>query len=356
MADTSYMVNDPLTVKLWSKMLNTEVLKACFMAQFMGPAQTDIIQVKDETQKSAGDKITYGLRMQLNGAGVLGDGTLEGQEESLVTYSDSLVINQLRHAVRSGGRMSQQRVTFDIRKEALDGLSDWFADRIDTSAFNQLAGYTVNADVRYTGLQAVTAPDSNHVVRPTDANNAGTDESVSTTGVFTISMIDKAVERARTLTPAFRPLQIGNKKMYAAFIHEYQVTDLRINTNTGQWLDIQKAAMQGGEISDNPIFDGSLGVYNNVVLHATTRVPYGVHSTTGLDVTGVRRAILCGAQAGVVGYGRENGPTRYTWVEETFDYGNKLGVSAGSIFGLKKSVFNSADYATVVISTYAVAH
>lgn len=33
--------------------------------------------------------------------------------------------------------------------------------------------------------------------------------------------------------------------------------------------------------------------------------------------------------------------------------GNKLGVSAGMIFGLKKAVFNSVDYATIGISTYA---
>jgi len=32
---------------------------------------------------------------------------------------------------------------------------------------------------------------------------------------------------------------------------------MRTNTSTGQWLDIQKSAMQGGEINDNPIFDGA---------------------------------------------------------------------------------------------------
>lgn len=35
---------------------------------------------------------------------------------------------------------------------------------------------------------------------------------------------------------------------------------------------------------------------------------------------------------------------------------NELGVSAGLIFGMKKAVFNSADFATVVLSSYAVAH
>lgn len=134
MADTTYGVNDGLAVKLWSKKLNVEVLKSCYAAQFMGPEATGLIQVKDETQKSPGDRISYGLRMQLTAAGVLGDGTLEGLEESLTTYTDQLVIDQLRHAVRSSGRISQQRVPFSVREEALSGLADWYADRIEISA------------------------------------------------------------------------------------------------------------------------------------------------------------------------------------------------------------------------------
>ena len=38
-------------------------------------------------------KVTFGLRMQLSGAGVTENETLEGNEESLTTYSDSIYIN-----------------------------------------------------------------------------------------------------------------------------------------------------------------------------------------------------------------------------------------------------------------------
>lgn len=219
MATTSYGTNDPLAVKLWSKRLSVEVLKSTWANRFMGASSSSLIQIKDETSKSAGDKITYGLRMQLTGPGVVGDGTQEGQEESLTTYSDSVTINQLRHAVRSAGRMSQQRVPFTVRDEALSGLRDWWADRVDASWLNQICGYTAQTDTRYTGLQATTAPDTNHIVFPTDANNAGTDQSVSTTDTFTLSVIDKGVERARTLTPAIRPLNIAGKNYYAVFMH-----------------------------------------------------------------------------------------------------------------------------------------
>lgn len=350
MAVTTYGTNNALAVKLWSKRLSVEALKACWIYKFVGEGTEAMIQVKDETSKSAGDQITYGLRMQLNGNGVLGDGTLEGQEEALVTYSDALVINQLRNAVRSAGRMSQQRVPFSVRDEALSGLRDWWSDRIDYWGFNQLCGYTPQTDTRWTGLQATIAPSSNNYITQ---HGSGNDSNITSADTFSLTLLDKAVEKAMTLTPAIRPITISGKKFYVAWLHPYQVTSLRTSTATGQWLDIQKAAMTGGLVDENPIFDGSLGVYNGVVLHADARVTQGAVTTTAY--TSVRRAIFAGAQAGMIGFGRDNAINKFTWVEELFDYENQLGVSAGLIAGLKKTVFNSQDFATVVLSSYAVA-
>jgi N4-gp56 family major capsid protein len=348
MAVSSYGVNHPLAVKLWSKMLFREALKATYFDRFMGNNSSSIIQVKDETSKGPGDRITIGLRMQLSGAGVQGDGTQEGNEEELTLYSDNFVINQLRHAVRSGGRMSQQRVPFSVREEARMGLQDWWSDRIDTCIFNQLAGNTGVSDTRYTGNNATTAPDANHIIyadgQTTEANVA----SHSASAIMSLKYIDYAREKAKVATPLIRPIKVKGEDKFVMFLHPYQVTDLRTNTSTGQWLDIQKAAMSGGQVSDNPIYTGALGEYNGVILHESTRVP----SVT----SGVYRAIFCGAQAGVVGYGRENSSDNMTWVEELFDYENQLGVSAGMIWGCKKSVFNSADFATIVVATYAAPH
>ena len=354
MAATNYGVNDPLAVKLWSKKLSVEVLKETWIMQFAGTNSNSMVQIKDETQKSAGDKITYGLRMQLVAAGIQGDGTLEGNEESLVTYSDAILINQLRNAVRSAGRMSQQRVPFSVRDEALSGLRDWYADRFDTAGFNQLCGNTAQTNTSYTGNNATIAVDSSHQKW---ASTATTDQGLTSTQTFNLNLFDSAVEACKTLTPAIRPVRTGGKEFYLGFLHPYQVTDMRINTSTGQWLDIQKAAMTGGEISDNPIFDGALGVYNGVIIHSDYRVPLGIQSASPtVSVANTRRAVVCGAQALMLGYGRDNGPGRYTWVEELFDYENELGVSVGCIFGMKKTVFNSMDFADIVLSTYAAAH
>lgn len=202
-------------------------------------------------------------------------------------------------------------------------------------------------------MQTPTAPTTNH--KKFVNSNETSDASVSTTSTMVLGVLDAAVEAARTLTPAIRPVNINGRSFYVAFLHPYQATDMRISTTTGQWLDIQKSAMQGGEIDDNPIFDGSLGTYNGVILHADVRVTNGIDASS-LAMANVRRAVFAGAQAAVIGYGRGNSQDRFTWVEKLFDYDNQLGISAASIWGLKKSVFNSLDYATITLSTYAAAH
>ena len=352
MALTTYTTGNALTVKVWAKKLFTEALKEAYISRFMGESTDSLIQIKPELSKSAGDRITVGLRMQLSGDGVQGDGTLEGNEEALVTYSDNVTIDQLRHAVRSAGKMSEQRVPFSVRNEAKAGLRDWWTNRLDTAFFNQICGNTFVTDTKYTGNIATTAPTSNNVLRQA---GAATDQALVSTNVFTLDLIDKAVEKACTISPMIRPIMVEGEKKFVCFLHDYQVTDLRISTSTGQWLDIQKAAMAGMQSGKSPIYTGALGEYNGVVLHKANRVTTGVNSSSGAQITTVRRAVLCGAQAGLFAYGGDGGQ-EMTWVEELFDYDNQLGVSAGMIFGLKKTVFNSNDFGTMVISTYAAAH
>lgn len=353
MAMTEYGVNAPEAVKLWSRKLAREALKQTYIGRFVGKSDDSVIQEKTDTKKSEGDRVRNTLRMQLSGDGVQGDSTQEGNEESLTTYTDDVVINQLRHAVRSKGKMTEQRIPFSIREEANKGLRDWWADRMDTWAFNQLCGYTPQTDTRFTGNNAVTAPSATHHIFADGTHSADEDLSVFADDKFTLDMIDYAVEKAETLSPVIRPITINGDKHYVMFIHPYQATDLRTNASTGQWQDIQQAAMKGGKVSNNPIFTGALGMYNNVVLHKSTRVTQGVHSSTGAAVSTVRRAVLCGAQSACIAFGQGHSLKEYNWTEELFDYGNQLGVSAGCIGGLKKSVFNSADFSTIVVSSYA---
>jgi N4-gp56 family major capsid protein len=354
MAVSSWGVNNALAVKLWSKKLAVEALKECYVGKFTGTGSNSLIQVKTEASKSAGDKVTFGLRMQLTGAGIQGDNTLEGNEEALATYSDAVILDQLRHAVRSGGKMSEQRVPFSVREEAYAGLKDWWMDRYDTWFFNQMGGKSGVTDTRLTGNNAAVVPTAttNHLWASADHT---TDETLDSSGDnFTLAALNKAVVLAKTNSPMLRPVRVNGGEYYVCFLHPGQVYSLRTDTTSMEWADIQKAAMMGGDVKNNPLFTGALGVYNGVILHESTRVPKGQNSTTLVEVANTRRAILCGAQAATMAFGQGGSENKFSWTEELFDYENQLGVAAGTIAGLKKTIFNSKDFGSIVISSYSL--
>lgn len=364
MAVTSYGVNDALAVKAWSKKLAYEALKATAIAPLIGTSMDSVIIKKTELQKGPGDKITCGLRTQLSQqSGVSESQILEGNEASLTTYSDALFINEIAHAVRvkNNGTIDVQRVPFNLRSEANMALKDWYADRMSLMFFLQVCGYnaptitfegeTITLNSTHWGFNSVTAPSSNRHIW---AGSASDDQSLTSSDTFTLDLIDYAVEKAKTANPKVRPIRIGGEKKYVMYLHPYQVTSLRTNTSTGQWLDITKAIYQGSR-ANNPIYDGSLGEYNGVILRESEHVTPGVDTSDTSLESDVRRAVLLGAGAGYFAIGKQGKETSFSMVEKTFDYDRELGVAVKNVMGMKKSVFNSEDFGTVVVSSYASA-
>lgn len=359
MAYTEYTTGHPLSPTIWERELAAEAIQQTYVWSFMGDTNNSLLVRKDDFTTKAGDKLILGLRAQLVGRGTSGDDTLHGNEESLVTQNDQFTINQLRHAVLSKGRMSEQRVAFNLRTEAKEGLSDWFAVRFDTWFFNQIGGATYQTDLAYAGFNAVVPVDAGHILRP---NAKTADESLTTGDELTLVQLDRLAARLRQGTFAstgmmpIRPIKIRGGNYYVVFIHPNQVQSLRSQTSTGQWADLQRAAIQGG-IKDTPLITGGdyVGMYNGLILHQSEKVPFGVNSTTGAAVTNVRRAVLCGAQAAMFGIGGDtpDDQKKFKWIEERFDYENQLGVSAYTIAGLKASQFAGARFGTYVLPTYA---
>lgn len=324
MADTTFSTGDALTQKLWSRKLFRDVLKQTDVGKFFGMDSNSLIHIQEDLKKNAGDRLTLGLRMQLTGTGIAGDGTLEGNEEELVRFSDNIFVDQLRHAVRLNGRMTEQRVTYNLREEARMGLQDWWSDRIATSFFNQVCSNLATTDTRFLGMQAVTTADTSHNFVAgtgfTSGANVMAGLSDTASDKMQLTIIDNLVAQAKTLTPMIRPIDVQKVgKVYVMFIHPFQTKDLRITSGTGTWQDLQKAALMGGQISNNPLFVGSLGMYNNVVLHEDSRVPLA-SDNSGTAVANTRCAAFCGAQAAgfAIGQGYEmsGGQARMSWEEE----------------------------------------
>lgn len=361
MAKTQFGVNHPLAVSIWSKELATEAIRRTFIGKFIGKDEDSLIQEKVDLKKGAGDNITCGLVQQLTGPGKQGDATLEGEEEAMQFLDDKITVNQLRHAVGVDGKMTEQRVPYDLRKKGKNLLADWYAVRKDVSLANQICGNTAQTDTRYTGNNAVSAPSTNRLII---AGGQSDDQSLTSSDTMTLELVDIARVRAENFSmeadtgPVMRPFMIDGEPHYVMFLHDFQVHSLR---RSSEWREIQRAAMSGGDIKKNPIFTGALGVHNGVVLHKWSRITNGVNSSTGAAVANTKRAVLCGAQAATIAFGGDSGPSRYSWNEELFDYGNRFGCAAGSIFGIKKTKYipaddsstNAEDFASLVVSTYA---
>ncbi|MEM7289640.1 MAG: N4-gp56 family major capsid protein [Pseudomonadota bacterium] len=362
MATTSYARSDALTVEKWAKRLSHTAGKGTEIAPLMGENSQSIIHVKNEI-KSGGDKVTIGLRARPTGDGTSSTQTLEGNEEALTTHSDSLVVDELNHAMRvkGNGTISQQRVLFNMRDEARMGLSEWFADRYSISFFNQMCGYTPANDqgLLYTGLNAVLAPSSDRHIW-TESGTTADEDLDSTDDEMTLQHISYAKEKAMTADTPIRPIMVNGAKKFVCYLHPYQVVDLKIAAQASgaiSWADIQLAALSAKDSSKNPIYTGAIGEFDGVILREANDITKGVNSSTGAAVNNVRRAVFMGAQAACAAWGKErSASSKFKWKEEEFDYGRELGVSGQTIFGLKKTRFNGSDFGTIVISSYAVAH
>lgn len=369
MATTTFGTNDALTVKLWDSRLSYDIVYRTDLSPLIGEDENSIIHLKTETNKSAGDQVTFALMKKLTGDGFTESEVAEGNGESLSLYSDAIVINELGHVVgipNAGRSIDDQRVTFDTRQAARKGLRDWWGERMSVTFFNHVCGYTVETRDKFRGNNAIVAPTSTRrlVVDALTPTTNDTDDDIVSADTFNINYIDYAVELAKTASSPVRPINVegvdGGKDIqggkFVMYLHPYQVTDMRNNTSTGQWLDITKAALQGGQISKNPIYTGALGEYHNVILRESPHVTQGVNPSTGAAITTVRRAVLLGGQAAAVAFGMGGGETTYNWNEELYDHKRKREVSVMTIWGLKKTVFASTDANTVVVSSYAAKH
>jgi N4-gp56 family major capsid protein len=364
MSSTQFAVNDAMAIKVWSQETAVMEREVSEIAKLEGEDADSIIQCKDDFSKTngKGDQITFAVRARLGGGGFGPGQTAQGNARALTYYSDSFVISELGQTVgvESENTIDAQRVPMNLRKDAKSGLAEWWKDRKAVTFFNHVCGFTpANTETpdasgkKYTGHNTVVAPAASRIIR---AGSAATDQALTSADTFTLSLIDRAKELAGLGDNIVAPVTVDGQPKHVMYLDPAQVTSLRTNAGSGGWQDIQKAAMMGGKIKDNPLYTGALGEYNNVILRQSQDVTLGVQSAApATSVANVRRAVLLGKQAAVCGYGGANkyGPMKYRWSEELFDHGRKLEVGAWSIFGLKKVVFNSIDFGCIVVSTYA---
>lgn len=363
MGNTIIGLNDPKAVKKYSAFLAVDTpRKAWWTKKFTGAEGSSMPVTRiDRLENEAGEYVSFDLNMQLKMQPVEGDDILENKEEPLKFYTDGLYIDQMRGGVDAGGRMTRKRTIHKLREVARARQSDWWARVFDELHFMYASGARgANADfifpTTYAGFanNAFAAPDSYHRVI---AGNK-TQGTLTSGDVMDLSGIDQLVGMADMMgggtqeVPQIQPIRIDGEEHFLLLMNPWQAYDLRTNTTSGKWLDIQKAAATA-EGRKSPIFKGGLGMYNNVILQKHKGVIR--FDNFGSGAVKAARALFLGEQALAFAWGSSGTGMRFSWHEETRDNGNKLIISTYAMFGLEKVTFNGLDYGVMAYDTAAKA-
>lgn len=339
--------------------------KGYWNQRFMGSGdQSEVpIQALTDLESQAGEKISYDLLAEMRMAPVEGSDNLEGREEQQRWFSDSLYIDQARCGGNIGGRMDRKRTIHNLREKELRRQSNWWARLFDELLFIYLSGARgINTNfilpLGYTGRasNSLATPDASHRLYGATLGSDGLETGAATSYAtidandkFSLKIVDRAKTRAdaqgggATGITVLQPCKIDGEGTFVCVMHTFQEDDLRAGTSTGAWLDIQKAAATA-EGRKSPLFKGSLGMYRGCILHSHRNVIRFNDAGAGANVEAAR-ALFLGAQAGVVAYGSKGTGMRFNWHEEVTDRGDKVVITSGSIFGMKKARFTVDDVA-----------
>lgn len=322
------------------------------------------ICVLNDLTKSEGDTVSFDLYMQITGRATFGDDNLEGNLESLDAYTDEITINQVRKGVDVGGRMTNKRTVNDQRSVARQKLTEWFAQFVDQTCFTNLAGkrgtnpFVLAKNVNYAvkDTHEFVDYDADHIVY---GGSATSKASMTAADKMKLSVIDKLIVKASTeggdadKKVRLTPLDKNGEDAFIMLLHPYQEHDLRSDTGTAGWLDIQKAAA-GAEGMKSPLFKQTLGNYRgvhfkkhkNVVLDNTYGAAGNVETA---------RASFLGRQALVMAFGNASSANlRADWTEKKTDVDdNKQAISGRMMFNAKRPRFNGQDVNSYAVDTAA---
>jgi len=314
-----------LQVSRWAKELQSEVSKGVYFSKFMGEGPGNAIHVK-QMEEGKGKDVTFGLVSQLSGSAITGDSSLEGNEQSLSTFSNTVSTNQKRLAVRDTGKFANSKVLYDFRSTSLDLLKTQYSELIDADIFSALS--TTSGTHAYYRADATTS-----VYATSDPKgDLATNDSIT---LADISAMKTLAQIGGSANYRMRPIRVDGNDYYVLVLHPEVAYDL---FELDEFQQIQREAQVRGD--DNPLFKGALGIYNGVVIHAHEGVNT-FDNGGGAAVKGARNLFM-GAQAACFAESSD-----MMWVEKTFDYGNQLGISAAKIYGVDISDYNSKDYGVI---------
>ena len=386
---------DALAIKYYSvKLFMESVRRSTFRSNLTGmapnqaqamakvrraPMQTmpdmPIVRVND-LEKMDGDTVSVDMFHVTQGKPTMGDNKLSGKAQPLRATSMDISINQYRHAVDPGGRMTRKRTRWDLREVCLAELTAWFSRLEDQLCFVHLSG----ARGQDVGADWVVPLDSDddfedivvNPVRPPSFNrrflagDATSVANIASTDILDLEEIDKfrAILDEMVLPP--QPVRVPGDQvsiddpLYLMFVTSRQWHYIEVSSKVrgNDWRTFLAAAASRANMSRHPLFLGQTGIWNGILIKKTNRAcrfPSGTTvkalSTTNAVVNEVvpadievDRAMLLGGQALAEVYG-STGETGYqvSWNEELTDHKNTMEISGAFMGGKAKLRFKGTD-------------
>ena len=373
--DTGFLTANRLTQQKWSQTFFEFILQNMMLSKFMGKGPENIIRIDTDLTVGPGNKITFHIVQPLEESGITDNGEIENNEEAMRDFNFPVEIHERGHGVRARGKMSEKLTAFDVIKEATYGLGRWAASNcIDNDLLYALSGLGNQGTYAGEGTSDILtvnekAPSSDRIVYAgqTVAGVVSSETSDSALGdadstdyqnyLFGTRMIDILKLKAQLATPKISPIPINGKWYWVMLIHPYCTRALRAETGTAGFAQIQANAnvrginnpyfgKEGAGMGRDRVFDGAVGVWNDVILYEYERIQLRVGGEVFDDSdiidsdisvannNAVVRNLFLGAQAGVIGWG-----AMWKKYHKNFDYYRRPGTATDALYGVSKTRF-----------------
>lgn len=376
MASTGMLTSNALAVKLWEKKGWIQAMQRTAYSHMVKRGAVHFPEKLMNKNSSRGDSLTFSYVGKLTSVPVGEGGTLDGNEEALSLQNASMVINTTRFGVLNPNEdtIEQQRTEIEFAPTTRKLLAKRAAELFDTSMFYQLAGVnpsslTINGTTYATSAALTHVQGNNPIITPTTnriiyANNEANDQSLGSSDIMSLDLIDFALEKNERSDQPIEPFADDTFDLY---LSSEQITDLKQNAGAKiQWFNYALSQIIGenkGNRFENRMEKNMVcvGRYSNVNIYMAPRVAYGINTSTSAIITTTRRAVLVGEDA--LTYASPFGgritdtevPLKFFTQLKDYDY--YKGEEARLLYGLKKlSPTNKEDVGVMVIATYAAAH
>lgn len=325
---------------------------------FMGRSDTALIKTQLTTESSAGSH-TMSMIGLLDGEGVEGNTDMESNEDQLTYLHQKVDMDSFGNSVKSKKtNIDNASVAQNFKDDAKRQLATWAGTKSDKIITARLTNACTN-------IAPCHATNGIGSVNGTGSMVAG--DIFSTEAIRKAKLIaTRGIKADGTLAPRLRPYMIKRespiegvanvRKIFVMAVGSYSAEQLKSDP---LWLDSQK--FQHNQILNN-MFTGQLGIFDDVVIvdmgtwtknyagiMCSDSGDYG-HYIKGIENyagSGIETELnlFLGATAGLCPM-----DMGFTYSEDTFDYGKKMGVSIDRTWAFDKAKFvgkTAADKAQI---------